>query len=143
MNTLQSVLTEDIKQQIVTYNTNMRMNSFLAKDKECNDLLGIDRFDFVTNCNKIERELTPIVHELYHGKKVIVKDRNGKELEGTIRHELLYTYDNRTMTNNVSFRREYEDETFSAPETIALWVVIPDNKHDSHLYPSTRIYLLD
>lgn len=138
--TIQSCLISDIVQMIKQHNINSKLNNFLYKNEDCNEfikeLTGQDRWQFVTKNNKIERELITYIHDNFHNRKCIV---NGKE--GVIKQEKTREFENRTYDNSISFRREYEDSTYSAPETIALWVET-DNKMTSHLYTVNNIHII-
>lgn len=140
MKTLEDALNSDSKLLIEEYNTNDKMNTFLYKNKDCEKLLGIDRFKFVTRNNQIAKELIPYVHDNFHGIKCIVKDRRGNEIDGIIQQETTRVFENKTYDNNVSFRRRFENDDYSEPETISLWVVTHD-RMTTHLYPCNQIFI--
>lgn len=137
---------KDIAVKILHYNTNHKFNTFLYHNNDCNILFGQlignneDRFKFVDANNKIERELIPYIHDNFNGVKCKVKDRNGNEIDGIIEHSKTRVFEGKTFDNTVSFRRRFEDATYSEPETIALWVVTMD-KYSTHLYPITQIFI--
>lgn len=138
----------EIQDLIREYNTNHTFNTFLYKFPECNELFKQqygkgynDRFEFVHACFRIERQLTPLIHKLYHGKRVRLK--NG--IEGTIRHELTREYDGRTLENETSFRSGDQwqvNDLASQVQHIELWVET-GNRMTSHLYDTADMELLD
>lgn len=131
-----------------------KFNSFLYKNKECNEYFATnilkaeydDRFIFVRKKNRLEREMAPIVHELFHGKYCVVKQhisrpgvKSGSTVIGHIEHPLTRTYgkDHKETSNDVSIRTGSDGK-----ETIALWVNTGD-KHTTHLYNLEDIELME
>ncbi len=142
--TIKDILPDDVKSAISEYNANTKINSFLARNPDSNEVIkavmGEDRFQFVTRCNQIERILIPFAVKL-HGRPVKIMTSNG-DIDGFIEHFATREYNNRTLENTVSFRREFEDATYSAPETIALWIKTND-KRTTHLYTINVLILTD
>lgn len=161
MYTLHSQLPNTIEDLIREYNTVSKFNSFLYDNPDCNELFKTyeskdgepmwkgwgGRDQFITRCHQIEKELTPVIREMYHGQEVrVYGTRLPKEgVRGTIKHELTHTYSRSDGTegvtdNNVSFRG-LDDGNALCEQTIALWVETGD-KYTTHLYTADRIYLV-
>ena len=126
----------EIQKLVLEYNLYSRANTMLYKDKDVAEmfksLYGIDRFDFVNNCNSISKKLIPLIAPL-HGTNVFVTCKDGEVLKGTIEHPLTRMYIDsegfqRETPNEVAFRNSY-----GGSEVIALWVNT-GNKLTSHLY---------
>ena len=66
----------EIENLVKEFNINSRANKILYRDKEVADLLkathDVDRFIFANRCNRIFRELIPLITP-FHNTKVIVK----------------------------------------------------------------------
>ena len=134
----------EIENLVKEFNINSRANTMLYRDEEVanmlKDLHNIDRFSFVDKCNKISRELIPLITS-FHNTKVVVKNtRTGKIIKGVIQHLPTRFYTNHNQEKNetsnaVSFRT-YSDGT----EGIALWVDTGD-KFTTHLYNAENIQL--
>lgn len=139
MFTIKDILPEHVQSIIDEYNTNQRMNAFLASNEDCNKLItkitNTDRFQFVMRCNQIERELIPFAVKLNNRPVRIlgIGDRTG-----FIRHEAKRIYEGRELSNDVSFRSPVSSE----PATLALWVEM-DDKYSSHLYTIDKLVLID
>lgn len=151
MNSLDSLFPQSIKDLIVEYNTNSKFNAFLYENEACNKLFQTltineqDRWQFVYKNNTIARNLIEYIHSNFHGITCNVKDKQGNLISGVIKHEKTRQYTDskkqqQITDNTVSFRREYEDATYSAPETIALWVVTND-QYSTHLYTVNNIII--
>lgn len=134
----------EIKELVKEFNVNSRAITMLYKDKEVanmlKDLYDIDRFSFIDKCNKISRELIPLITPLHNTKVVVKSTRTGKILKGVIQHlpTRFYTDHNqekKETPNSVSFRT-YSDGT----EGIALWVDTGDS-FTTHLYNAENIQL--
>ena len=140
-------LPEHINILIKGHNTARKINSFLYKEEDCNQLLktfikgksneelSFDRWEFVNMCNNIERELIPFIYDNYHGKKVTTSEG----IEGVIEHLTKRTFENRELDNTVSFRWTNDACT---EETIALWVNTGD-KYTTHLYTVNNLTLTE
>jgi len=169
---IQSQLPANIKEQIRLHNVYSRFNSFLYRDKECNQLFQQmfggeyqqDRFMFVRKQRQMETDLITFVNVSFNNRACLVYPNDMRvdsqhPLKGVIKHSTTRYYTQSlgvniqgpqqlvSTENDVAFRREYEDPTFSSPETIALWVDIDDEqdkprKWNSHLYTINRIVLL-
>ena len=154
---LTTMLTDNMKRLIRKYNAARKINSFFYKNSDSHEVYKEirnsdpeksyehDRFEYVNIQNRIEKELAREVHDLFHGLECYVAPERGPgknvaSIKGTIEYHLTREYEERTLDNGVSFRREYEDETYSAPETIALWVKT-DDKHATHLYTVNNIFI--
>lgn len=150
MKTLKELLIPAVLMRVEEYNICSRLNSFFYKDDKAHQYLkksGMsDRTNLIMRCHVIKSELIAWVHHVFHNQRcqVVV---GGKTIEGVIKHELTRVYTDskgqpQNTTNDVSFRREYEDATYSAPENIALWVDTGD-KYTTHLYNATQIMFND
>jgi len=146
----QELFNEEVKAIISKRNTHDRLRRFLSKDNEVAQLVR-SKIDF----DAIRREeykedaiLTVYVNANFHGKKCIVHDKWTKGTEGIIEHSLTrmyhdyYTDSERETRNEVSFRREYENEAYDAPETLAFWINT-GNRQTTHLYTANNIELID
>lgn len=124
-----------------------KLNHFLYTHDDCNNVLksymnGKDRWAFVSRKNQIAAELVANIHNIFHGRQVIVPDIFGKpkNITGIIEHDLVRNYEGRIFTNNVLFRSIESGNTMSG-ETIALWVNTGD-KYTSHLYNIDKIEIV-
>lgn len=155
MKTVQSILSPKVQALIKEYNIHIRLGKFLCNDKECRKLVYSfipedQQYKFNHRNLAIEKELIPYIYENFHGKKVRVRTTGpggGEIVDGIIEHlPTRFFINNKNekieTAHTVSFRREYEDIAYSAPETIALQVNTGD-KYTSHLYTSNNIELLD
>lgn len=134
----------DIQKLVKEFNINSRANKMLYRDEEVANMLkelhNIDRFSFINKCNKISRELIPLITPFHNTKVVVKSTRTGETLKGVIQHlpTRFYTDHNqekKETSNDVSFRT-YSDGT----EGIALWVNTGD-KFTTHLYNAEDIQL--
>ena len=145
------LLTDDVKQLIAKYNANSKFNDFLYKNEDCHSLFKEkycnhfqDRFVFVTELRKIEQQLIDFVVETFHNKNCVINlsntkfNRNVQNLFGKIIHEPTRQFDGRIVPHTVSFREISENM-----QSIALWVEIPNNKFNSHLYNIDKIFILE
>lgn len=148
MKTIEDIINKDTQLLITEYNANTKLNSFLAKHEDCDELFkqfvtkagGYEgRFTLVRRCNQIERELITYVHDNFHGIKCRVKTPKG-EIDGIIQHDKYRMFEGRKVDYTVSFRRRFEDANYSEPETIALWVDTMD-RFTTHLYPISQIFV--
>lgn len=113
---------------IQLHNTADRINTFCYSNPDCERMLNIDRFDYVKMKNDCETQLTPSLHEKYHGKKCRVKG-----IDGEISIPLMITYGDNTTGKNST--------RINSDGTIALWI-ITDVPGKTHLYKHTDIELI-
>jgi len=151
MKSIEELINKQTKELIEEYNGNSKLNSFLNKNDNCHNIIKqmlskiegyhqSDRFEFVYKCNQIERDLIEYIHSNFHGTTCIIKDRDNNSINGIIKNEKTRIFENRTLDNTISFRRRFENEDYSEPETIALWVITDDN-FSTHLYPISQIFI--
>jgi hypothetical protein len=151
MKTAFDLFTSEIHALIKEYNVYAKINSFLYKNEDVQQhMMNVDgwgdRFDFVHKCNNIERKLTPLIHNVLHGKRVRVMGGHPTKLyEGIIEHYLKRTYEGRELDNETAFRyRNGEEDVniMTSSQCIDLWVNTGD-KHSTHLYPADKIELIE
>jgi hypothetical protein len=113
---------------IQQHGTADRLNTFLYENPDCEEMNGKDRRIFVNIKNNCETQLTPSLHEKYHGKKCRVKG-----IDGEISIPLMITYGDNTTGKNST--------RINSDGTIALWI-ITDVPGKTHLYKHTDIELI-
>lgn len=144
----QDLFTEEVRAIIKEHNVYDRLLSFLNKDKEVTELLNLDYMQLLMAKGKHSNTLISYVNKEFHGKKCKVTDNFKGEIEGVIEHlptrmyNDSYTNSMRETANTVSFRREYENDKYDAPETLAFWVNTGD-RYTTHLYTANNIELID
>lgn len=138
--TLAEMFPKIVVDLIDEYNINAKFNSYLYKNSgiekymRSKGVLTESRFNSVDRCNEISRKLSPIISELYHGKKVKVMSRLHGEQIGTINHP---------PDKDVSFRYNHNEPVniTTSNEHIELWVDT-GNSATSHLYSTLEMQLV-